>query len=226
MAAPTLIYCGGGNRRFYEIATQAGFMYGAQLPDTVYGPLYFADQDWKKPNREMYMRELAKYKPHIASVLDWERMGQLSEVLEWAEEAAQFTETVMLIPKVQCGIVLLPSTIGGKPVRLGYSMPTKHGGTALPYSDFIGWPVHLLGGSPHAQMRATRFMNVVSTDGNMANKMAQRCRFWRHEQGSRGHWVNMYETGDGNWGNDANQEAFRRSCENIMVTWKQFRQET
>lgn len=44
-----LIYCGGGNKRFHEIATRYGFLYGVQLPDTVYGELHFADQNWKKP---------------------------------------------------------------------------------------------------------------------------------------------------------------------------------
>ena len=75
MASPTLIYCGGGNSRFYDIATAAGFKYGSRLPDTIYGPLYFADQDWKQPNRDKYMAGLAEHKPYMASVLDLERVG-------------------------------------------------------------------------------------------------------------------------------------------------------
>ena len=49
--APILIYCGGGNRRFADIAIDSGFRFGSCLPETVYHPLYMADQDWKKPNR-------------------------------------------------------------------------------------------------------------------------------------------------------------------------------
>ena len=30
-----LIYCAGGNKQFAETAIEAGFLYGAQLPDTV-----------------------------------------------------------------------------------------------------------------------------------------------------------------------------------------------
>jgi hypothetical protein len=42
-----IIFCAGGNRRFAEIAKNAGFLLGAQLPDTIYFPIQFADQNWK-----------------------------------------------------------------------------------------------------------------------------------------------------------------------------------
>jgi hypothetical protein len=225
-----IVYCANGNGRFAQIAIEAGFRYGAQLPGTVYHPIWFADQNWKKPDRARYMTELAKHRPHLVTVLDWERQEQLPEVLSWAEDAAEFAEVIMLIPKVQGGIKLLPRSIGGKPVRLGYSVPTRHGGTQLPVWEFTGWPIHLLGGSPHAQMRLTRYLSVVSADGNMANKMASRhCRFWT--PGSARYAVNRYWPtlreanggqlfGDGSASADAPYEAFRRSCENIMSAWR------
>lgn len=222
MAAPTLIYCGGGNPRFYEIATEAGFAYGAQLPDTVYGPLFFADQDWRKPNREAYMAALAKHRPEMATVLDWEQEEQLPEVLDWAQEAAQFVSRVVIVPKVIGGIKMLPHQIAGKPVVLGYSVPTKYAGTPLPLWSFRGWPVHLLGGSPHKQMQLWHYLphDIVSADGNMTNKMAHRCRFWRAQKGAKGHFVELREAGAGNWGQDANYEAFRRSCQNVYTAWR------
>lgn len=84
-----LIYCAAGNARFAQIAIDAGFLYGAQLPGTTYHPIWFADQNWKKPDRTKYMAALAEHRPHMASVLDLERADQLDEVLSWAEEAAQ-----------------------------------------------------------------------------------------------------------------------------------------
>lgn len=224
-----IIYCGGGNQVFAPIAIDAGFLYGAQLPNTVYYPLHFADQDWKKPNRQAYMNALKKERPFMASVLDFERMEQLSEVLNQAEEAAQFVEVVMLIPKVFGGIAKLPRTIGGKPVRLGYSVPTRHGGTAVPVWEFTGWPVHLLGGSPHAQMRLLPYFDVRSVDGNMMQKMATRfCMFWMPgtaRYASNRFWVTLVEADGMKWGNgsqnaNAPEEAFRRSCVNIMEAWK------
>lgn len=205
-----LIYCAGYNRRFAQIAIDHGFLYGAQLPSTVYHPLHFADQDWKKPNRAAYMRALEKHRPHMATVLDLEQDDQLGEVLSWAEEAAQWVRVVMIIPKVFGIIPRLPPRIGGADVRLGYSVPTRFGGTELPVWEFTGWPVHLLGGSPNAQMELAHYMDVVSADGNMAMKAAARfCNYWTPD-GWRGTGAMQ----------DAPYEAFRRSCENIMLAWK------
>lgn len=233
MTVPVLIYCAGGNKRFYEIATVAGFEYGARLPDTVYGRLYFADQDFHDPNRETYMAALARHRPVMASVLDLEREEQLDDVLDWAEEAAQYIEHVMLIPKAPGIINKLPRHINGAGVILGYSVPTQYGGTDVPIWEFAGWPIHLLGGSPHKQMELWRYFTViaqvVSVDGNYINKMATRyCQFWTpgDAQYANNRWWPMLKEADGKlWGDgskktDAPYEAFRRSCENIMKAWK------
>jgi hypothetical protein len=228
-----LIYCAAGNRRFAEIATSHGFLYGAQLPGTVYAdvaPFYFADQDWKEPNRDKYMSALAQHRPHMATVLDWEREEQLPEVLDWAEEAAQYVSIVTIIPKVFGGIARLPRSIGGAEVRLGYSVPTRYGGTQVPIWEFGGWPVHLLGGSPHAQMRLLPYLTVVSADGNYAQRMATRhCKFWvpgsARKYASNRWWPALLEADGKKWGegrddDDAPYEAFRRSCKNIMDAWR------
>ena len=85
MAMPTLIYCAHGNRQMMEPAIAAGFRCGSRLPGTTYHPLYFADQDWRRPNRAAYMAALALHRPTMATVLDFEREEQLSEVLAWSE---------------------------------------------------------------------------------------------------------------------------------------------
>lgn len=222
-----LIYCAGKNKRFADIALAAGFRLGAQVPCTVYHDLYFCDQDWKRPNRTAYMRALQEHRPTMATVLDWEEEGQLSEVLSWAEEAAQWAQQVLIVPKVQGGIDRLPRRVGGVPVVLAFSVPTKFGGTSLPLWDFAGWPIHLLGGSPHGQMKYAAHLNsiaeVISADGNMANKMAHRCRFWSGKPGgAKGdRWWSLADIGLGEFGEGSNAEAFRRSCENIMRAWRE-----
>lgn len=55
-----LIYCAAGNARFRALATAFGWQYGAQLPGTVYGPVCFADQDYKRPRRAAYMAALGR----------------------------------------------------------------------------------------------------------------------------------------------------------------------
>lgn len=219
-----IIYCGGGNRRFYEIATLAGFLYGSQLPETVYGPLHFADQDWKAPNRERYMAALAQHRPHMASVLDLEYEEQLNEVLGWCEDAARFVQVVMIIPKAFGIIERLPRRIAGADVRLGYSVPTAFGGTSVPLWEFGGWPVHLLGGSPQAQMKLVRYLDVRSADGNYAQKMAvQYCQFWTPgtaRYAKNRWWPTLHEATGERVEDDAPYEAFRRSCQNIMAAWR------
>lgn len=217
-----IIYCGGGNSTFAQIAIDAGFLYGSRLPETIYAPLFFADQDWTHPNRRAYMTALAEHRPHMASVLDLESTAQLDEVLGWAEEAAQWVDVVMIIPKYTRAIESLPRTIGGKSVRLGYSVPTSHGGTEVPIWEFCGWPVHLLGGSPQAQMKLCRYFDTRSVDGNMAQLMATTfCAFWDNEKRTRrGQWPTLRDYDGHRWAGDGPAEAFRRSCKNIMMAWK------
>ena len=219
-----LIYCAGGNRRFDEIAKDAGFLLGAQLPKAkVYFPIHFADQNWKNPDMRQYMAALAQHRPHMASVIDLEKDEQLHEVLSWAEEAAQWVSVVMIIPKVFGIIPRLPRRIAGAEVRLGYSVPTSHGGTEVPVWEFDGWPVHLLGGSPQAQMRLTHYLRVTSVDGNMANKMAtSRCQFWvpGNAKAKDRYWPTLSEADGKRWEADAPYEAFRRSCVNIVEAWR------
>lgn len=221
-----IIYCANGNRRMVQIAVDAGMLYGAQLPWTIYpdvAPLYFADQNWKRPNRERYMEAISLHRPHIATVLDLERSDQLSEVLDWAEEAAQFVEVVVIVPK--CSVIeRIPEEIGGKQIRLGYSVRTKFGATSVPVWEFGRRPVHLLGGSPHRQIEMAHYMNVVSLDGNYSLKIAfQSSQFWvpgNARYARNRHYPTLNEADGYRWGNDAPYEAFRRSCENIVLAWR------
>jgi hypothetical protein len=131
----------------------------------------------------------------------------------------------MIVPKVHQGIALLPRLIGGKPIRLGYSVPTKHGGTELMISEFYGWPIHLLGGSPIAQKNIWRYLpNVVSADGNMAMKLAtQFCAFYDFGyQAKYGNWPTLLDADGIRWpGDNAPAEALRRSFGNIPKFWEQ-----
>jgi len=222
MPVPTLIYCAGGNKRFAQIAIEAGFRYGSQLPATVYHPVFFADQDWQNPNRAQYMAALEEHRPVLATVLDLEEATQLPEVLSWAEEAAQYVERVVIIPKAHGIIAELPRRIGGADIILGYSVATKYAGTGVAVWEFAGWPVHLLGGSPHKQMELCHYLGVTSVDGNMHNKMAIRfCAVYCANSAvhKRGHWPMLQEMDEGRWEKDAPYEAFRRSCKNIRQAW-------
>lgn len=229
-----LIYCASGNKRYAEIAVSHGFLYGGQLPGTVYteiAPLYFADQDFKKPRYLAYKRCLARHNPPLATVLDWEEMRRLGEILMRAEEIAKHCQEVLIIPKVVGGIKYLPRQVAGKPVRLAYSVPTGYAKTDVPIDEFGDWPVHLLGGSPLKQLELSRLLNVKSADGNYAQKMASKWNQFFVPDGSARYarnrfWPTLREANGGvNWGDGsavagAPYEAFERSCKAIMQMWR------
>lgn len=223
---PRLIFCADGNKRHAQIASDAGWLYGARLPPRGIAnlPLYFADQDYHHPNRQRYMAELAQRRPCVATVLDWEQDEQLPEVLSWAEEAAQHArDAVIIVPKVPGRLGDIPRQIGDKEVILGYSVPSSYGGSPIGLWELAGWPVHLLGGSPQAQHEIYRHIrglcDVRSVDGNMAKKNANsRCLYWTAKKSKVGHWQNI----NGEVEDNAPDECIRRSCANIVEAWQKW----
>lgn len=221
---PELIYCAAGNRRFAEIAIRHGMTYGAQLPNTTYFPADFVDQNWKNPQRNKYMEALKTERPRLATVLDLEHENQFDEVIAWTHEAAQYvTEAILIIPKVRGIVPRIPEKIGGKRVRLAYSVPTSYAGTPVHPDEFRGRDVHLLGGSPLAQIRLAQKMNVVSIDGNYAQKMAVRYNQFFAGAGNieakNRQWPQLHESVFGYIEHDTPYMAFELSCMNIKAWW-------
>lgn len=238
---PEIIYCADGNKRFASIAIESGFTYGAQLPNTVYHPPEFVDQDWRSPDLERYVDAVATHLPRMASVLDLEKMDQIDEVLRWSYAIAPYVrDCIIIIPKVTGAIACLPREIGDVPIRLGYSVPTLFGASSVSLVEFLGWSVHLLGGSPLAQFQlygdngqrrlieAPR-LNIVSVDCNYHQMMAVRYnRFFvcsPNKSYKDKYWPTIVEADGEKWGDGSNKadapyEAFRRSSINIMNAWK------
>lgn len=243
-----VIFCANGNE---DYATQADkfFTYGAKLPGTVYITPEFIDNEWENPNRLAYMATLEKWKPRLATVLDWERPEQLPEVLSWAEEAAAcVSEAVLIIPKVLGGVKYLPESIGNIPVRLAFSYPTGYGAANWSILDEMGgWPngIHILGGPPHAQLaiRAgllkrprcktpkqrdlfVSALDVRSVDCNYHLFLANKGLVWEgNANGTEFRHVSLKEInkgklfGDGTKKAGASYEAFKRSCQNMAIAW-------
>lgn len=136
-------------------------------------------------------------------------------MLAWAETVAPYVERVVIIPKVFDGIHRLPREIGGAQVVLGYSVPTRFGATETPVWEFSGWPVHLLGGSPQAQLELAHYLDVRSLDGNAARRAAQHGVWWN---AGRRQWI----TRDPNLSTavDMPYRAFEQSCREIVRAWQ------
>jgi len=160
------IYCAGGNSKYAYTALTYGWMYGARMPDTVYYRPLFIDQNWKKPDFTKYVARISQYQADYATVLDLEHESQFDEVMRWAKAVSPHVKSIIMIPKVMGIIDRIPHTINGKPIILGYSVPTSHGGTQVPLWEFGSRPVHLLGGSSTKQFELMRYLNVVSIDNN------------------------------------------------------------
>lgn len=231
---PELIYCANGNSKRAYIAKLAGFKIGAQLPGTIYDahkPLYFADQNWERPQYIRYIKALKKHRPVMASVLDIEEWRRLEEYIMRAEEISRFCQVVMLIPKINGIIKKLgqrfpDKKINDAEIRLGYSVPTPFGRTDVPTLEFFGWPVHLLGGSPLEQIKLCKDanLNVVSVDGNSHNAHANFGRFFSYkpvEAAKNKHWPTLREFFGERQDCNGPLMAFELSCNNIMAMWQQ-----
>jgi hypothetical protein len=98
----------------------------------------------------------------------------LAQTLEMAEEIAAGTPNVILIPKYDC-LDELPERIGDSRVVLGFSVPTRYGGTPLPPSAFAGRPIHLLGGTWDKQHALLSLLgdDVISLDHNASLMLAR-----------------------------------------------------
>ena len=216
-----------GSRQYSLIAKRNGFKYGARLPCTTYFDLHFADQNWKNPDLSKYIEYIKKERPSVATILDWELEEQEAEVFEWAEMVSPFVDLVLFIPKAENTIHKIPSSIGGTKVGLAYSVPTRYGGTKLPIQKFVGFPVHLLGGSPHKQMDIyinRGDVDIVSADGNYHMKKAGFGEYW--VWGSKrgralGSWRNLNDYLGYRARSKGNYIAFDLSCRNIMKAWKE-----
>lgn len=170
------IYCASGNPKYARTAMQYGWMYGSQLLKAT--PAYhpqFVDQDWKNPDFITYLARIKYYVPDYATITDLEHAEQLDMVLHQAEQVAPYVKQgIILIPKVNHIMNQLPESILGKRIIIGYSVPSRYGGTHVPTWEFGTRPVHLLGGSPKKQFALMRYLNVVSLDNNYISAISHK----------------------------------------------------
>jgi hypothetical protein len=219
-----LIYCAGGNPRLTEIAFSAGWKLGCRSDKWHYSyKLDFIDINYKSKNPdksfEKHLTRVAKERPKYATIPDLSdkeiNETDIIRALGQAERLKNFCETVLVVPKLSGHVELLPSNLA-----IGYSVPTSYGGAQYPIWELTGRRVHILGGSPHEQLKVFRYVQpigqVVSIDGNMAQKLAiQRCKYWKRGGRNGGQWLAWPVIGKNQY-----YEAFKESCKNIFNMWE------
>jgi len=210
-----IVYCAGANPRLTRIAYEAGYLLGIRSDRSSYDfPISFVDIDYKAPDFTAHLEIVKRHRPKYATVPDLSEIAvdeaDIIRAVKQAEQLAPYCEIVLIVPKLSEQIAMLPGDLA-----LGYSVPTKYGGIrTIPAWEFAERRVHLLGGSPHEQMKLARYMDVMSADGNMAQKIAiQFARYWRD-----GQWIAHPERGQGK--EDLYLDCWQRSCQNIYRCWQ------
>ncbi len=165
------------SKRVIKIAMEYGWLPGARytnlrdIKSFDFKNSGFLDIDWKNYNLDRHLDAVAEQKPKLTIARDVECIFQLDGILREAEKLARHSEYVAVVPKDP----LLNGRIAElipKEYILGYSVPTKYGGTMVDIASFDR-PVHLLGGRPDIQRRLADQMNVFSLDCNRFTYDAQ-----------------------------------------------------
>jgi hypothetical protein len=124
----------------------------------------FLDIDWKNYDFHRHIEIAALHKPRVTIARDVECIFQLDTILREAEKLFEYCSHVAIVPKDPSLNGRLHELIP-KEYILGYSVPSRYGGTKVSMDSFDR-PVHLLGGRPDTQRNIANFLKVFSLDCN------------------------------------------------------------
>jgi hypothetical protein len=152
-----------------KVAVRYGWLPGARytnLRDIAgFKVVGLIDVDWKAYSYGLHLRAVKEVHPLVTVAQDVEDIRDLPRVLEQAQELSIWCQNVVVVPK-DPKFAKLKNSVIPRQFILGYSVPTRYGGTRLAPAWFGQRRVHLLGGRPDAQYRLSKSLNVVSFDGN------------------------------------------------------------
>ena len=156
------------SKRVQKIAVEHGWLPSARYTNLrdvkEFDKVHFIDIDFKNYSFAKHLKAVQNSKPHLTVARDVFSIKDLDEILIEAEELQKYSDKVIIVPKDKklkgCFDKYIP-----KQYMLGYSVPTKYGGTEIPPSEFKR-PTHLLGGRPDTQRNLANEINVYSFDCN------------------------------------------------------------
>jgi hypothetical protein len=154
--------------RVANIARQHGWLPGARYTNLRdvrrFDRLGFLDIDWKNYSFARHLSAARSTNPMVTVAQDIVNIDNLWQTLDEAHELRRYADDVIIVPKdirlTGCLDEAIPPEF-----LLGFSVPTRYGGTAIPMTAFRR-PVHLLGGRPDVQRRVAAVLPVVSIDCN------------------------------------------------------------
>jgi hypothetical protein len=151
-----------------DIAVAHGWMPGARYTNLRdvrrFKQLGFLDIDWSRYDFRRHLEAVTITRPVMTVARDVEDKRDLRRIIDQAYRLLEFAEYVVVVPKDPLLEGRLSSSIPNV-FLLGFSVPTRYGGTTISPSAFTR-PVHLLGGRPDVQRRLAESMPVFSIDAN------------------------------------------------------------
>ncbi|MEW2919357.1 DUF6610 family protein [Ruegeria sp. ANG10] len=180
---PHLITC--HSKTVGSIAAQHGWLVGARYTNLrdikTFSEIGLIDIDWKNYDFEKHMWAVKKTKPLVTIARDLEDIEQSEEVFSQAAQLAKHAHNVCIVPK-DLKLTGQVNSFVPEQFMLGYSTPTKYGGTQLPLTDFVNRPIHILGGRPDVQRELASSLQIFSLD---VNRFSLDARFGDYFNGSR-----------------------------------------
>ena len=156
------------SKRIVQIAVGYGWMPGACYTNIrnvrEFDKLGFLDVNWKRYDFKAHLEAAKVTRPMLTVAKDIEDIKELPLILEQAYQLLEYAERVIVVPKDEAFNESLDEAIPPEFI-LGYSVPTRYGGTTISTKCF-NRPVHLLGGRPDVQRRLADKMPVISLDCN------------------------------------------------------------
>lgn len=199
------------SRRVCSIAKEYGWFPGARytnLRDVRNEQVGFLDIDWKNYDFRRHLEAVKKVSPTLTVAEDIADIENTRRTIDQAYELSRYSRYVIVVPKDMRFLDRLDELIP-KEFLIGYSVPTKYGGTALPLEAFGNRPIHLLGGRPDIQRELAESLNVVSIDTNRFTLDASFGDFFDGKRFVR-HPIGGYET------------CIRQSLLNINGIWSNY----
>jgi hypothetical protein len=199
------------SHRVLRIAGRFGWLPGARYTNLrdvrKYDRVGFLDIEWRNYSFQRHLDAAKATKPLVTVALDIDDPRKLPKILDQAYELSLHCDRVIIVPKHLSLKNKLDTHIPGKFV-LGYSVPTRYGGTLIP-ARFFKRPVHLLGGRPDVQRSLAEIMPVISID---CNRFTLDAAFGDYFDGEtfRPHPAGGYE------------RCIRESIRNINRLWKNY----
>lgn len=197
--------------RVLKIAQRFGWLPGARYTNLRdlrrFERVGFIDIVWSDYCFRRHLEAVRATRPLMTVARDIEDMRHLARTLDQAEELALHCSRVIVVPK-SARLSKEMNDLIPKHFILGYSVPSRYGGTKIPPKAFKR-PVHLLGGRPDTQRHLAGLMPVSSID---CNRFTYDAAFGDYFDGEtfRPHRKGGYE------------RCIRDSLRNINALWRDY----